>query len=62
MEVLLYFSLNYPTQPINYPTRPINYPTRPINYPTRAINYPTRPINDQQNLCIVFIDEHRVLI
>ena len=31
---LLYFSLNYPTQPIIYPIQPINYPIQPIgNYP-----------------------------
>ena len=29
--LLLYFSPNYPTQPINYPTQPIYYPTQSRN-------------------------------
>ena len=36
--LLLYFSPNYPTQPINYPTQPIYYPTQPIYYPTQSRN------------------------
>ena len=42
---LMYFSLNYPTQPINYPIRAFNHPIQPINYPIRAVNYPNQPIN-----------------